>query len=474
MRVAMLSPIAWRTPPRHYGPWESVVSLLTEGLVRRGIEVTLCATADSLTSAKLKAVCPSGYEEDRALDPKVWECLHISELFECADQFDLIHNHFDFLPLTYMGMTATPVLTTIHGFSSPKILPVYKKYNGRAYYVAISNADRHSELDYIATIHHGIDLDAFPFKPEQGEYLLFFSRIHPDKGAREAIEIARKAGKRLLMAGIIQDGDYFEAEVKPHLEGDRVEYVGSVGPERRKDLLGGAFALIHPVNFEEPFGLSVVEAMACGTPVVAFSRGSMPELVVEGVTGFLVTTIDEAVKALGRIPSIPRIACRRWVEKKFRVERMVEDYIRVYERILSEHRREDHRPWGFYRTLCDEPHQKVKKIVVYPGQRLSLQRHRYRDEHWFLVQGLAVVTRNSEEIRLKAGQSTDIPRGTWHRVMNPGSEELIFIEVQTGDYFGEEDIERIEDDYGRAAQSRNSQALRRQSDPHQGRRALSG
>jgi len=165
----------------------------------------------------------------------------------------------------------------------------------------------------------------------------------------------------------------------------------------------------------------------------------------------LVASIDEAVKALGRIPSIGRIACRRWVEEKFSAERMIEDYVKVYERILSVRKREDLRPWGFYRTLCDEPNQKVKKIVVNPGQRLSLQRHRYRDEHWFMVKGHARVTRNSEEIHLKAGQSMDIPRGTWHRVMNPGSEHVVFIEVQTGDYFGEDDIERIEDDYGRAA-----------------------
>ncbi|HHL40725.1 MAG TPA: glycosyltransferase family 4 protein, partial [Deltaproteobacteria bacterium] len=201
MRIAMLSPIAWRTPPRHYGPWESVVSLLTEGLVERGLDVTLFATGDSQTRARLVSVCPRGYEEDPEIEPKVWECLHISGLFEQADDFDIIHNHFDFLPLTYTAMTTTPVVTTIHGFSSPRILPVYEKYDGRVHYVAISEADRSPRLRYAATIHHGIDLRRFTFRPDPGDYLLFFGRIHPEKGAREAIEAARRASMKLVMAG---------------------------------------------------------------------------------------------------------------------------------------------------------------------------------------------------------------------------------------------------------------------------------
>ncbi len=276
MRIAMLSPIAWRTPPEHYGPWEAVVSMLTEGLVKRGIEVTLFATGNSQTEGKLVGVVPRGYEEDKNLLPKVWECLHISELFERADEFDLIHNNFDFLPLTYMGMTSTPLLSTIHGFSSPKILPVYKKYNKRAHYVSISDADRSSELEYIATIHHGIDLSQFTLREKPGDYLLFFGRIHHDKGAKEAIQLARMFGMKLIMAGIIQDEAYYEREVEPHLDEGNVVYVGSAGPEKRNELLGGAYALLHTINFEEPFGLSVVESMACGTPVVAFNRGSMP------------------------------------------------------------------------------------------------------------------------------------------------------------------------------------------------------
>jgi len=221
MRIGMLSPIAWRTPPRHYGPWEGVVSLLTEGLVKRGVDVTLFATRDSQTKGRLVAVCPRGYEEDESILPKVWEGLHISELFEQANEFDLIHNHFDYLPLTYMGMTSTPVLSTIHGFSSPKILPVFKKYDRRAYYVSISDADRSPDLNYIATIRHGIDLSQFTFKSEHGDYLLFFGRIHHEKGAKEAIEISRRTGMKLIMAGIVQDASYFDCAVRPHLDGKK-------------------------------------------------------------------------------------------------------------------------------------------------------------------------------------------------------------------------------------------------------------
>ena len=340
MRIAMLSPIAWRTPPRHYGPWENVASLITEGLVSRGHEVTLFATGDSETGGRLHAVCPRGYEEDRSLIPKVWECLHISEVFDHAGYFDVIHNHFDFLPLTYAGLTTTPVVTTIHGFSSPGILPVYKKYNGKTFYVSISDADRSPDLDYIETIHHGIDIRQFDFRPEPEGYLLFFGRFHHDKGAKEAIEIARACGRKLVMAGIIQDEDYFKKHVEPFMDDRQVIYVGSVGPEKRNDLLGKAAALLHPINFNEPFGLSVIESMACGTPVIAMNRGSMPELIRDGKNGFLVSSTDEAIKAVARLKGIDRAFCRKTVEDNFTIDLMVEKYIAVYERLLEKTNRE--------------------------------------------------------------------------------------------------------------------------------------
>lgn len=335
MRIAMLSPIAWRTPPRHYGPWESVVSLLTEGLAAKGHEVTLFATGDSLTAGNLHSVCPRGYEEDNSLIPKVWECLHIAEVFERAENFDIIHNNFDFLPLSYSGLVDTPMLTTIHGFSSPGILPVYKKYNKNNYYVSISNADRSPELGYIETIHHGIDIQQFDFVASPEDYLLFLGRIHPDKGTKEAIEIARACNKKLLIAGIIQDEEYYQRYVVPQLKNGRVEYRGSVGPGERNTLLGRARAMLHPIHFNEPFGLSVIEAMACGTPVIAFNRGSMPELILHGKNGFLVNSLDAALKAVSEIDKIDRYCCRQYVEKYFTADRMVAEYIEVYNRILK-------------------------------------------------------------------------------------------------------------------------------------------
>jgi glycosyltransferase involved in cell wall biosynthesis len=333
LRVAMLAPISWRVPPRHYGPWERVVALLTEGLVARGVAVTLFATADSITAATLVGTCPRPYSEDDTLDPKVWECLHIAEVFERAGEFDLIHNHFDFLPLSYSGLVDTPVVTTIHGFSSPRILPVFEKYNASSHYVSISDADRHPKLDYAATVHHGIALDEFELRADSEDYLLFFGRIHHEKGVAEAIEVARRCGRRLVIAGIVQDRDYFDREVAPHIDDDRVRYIGSVGPDKRAEVLGGAATLLHLINFDEPFGLSMIEAMACGVPVIAIGRGSVPEVVVDGVTGYIVSDLDTATAAVQRVDGLDRRAARRHVEEHFSVEQMTDGYLRVYQRV---------------------------------------------------------------------------------------------------------------------------------------------
>ncbi len=330
----MLAPISWRTPPRTYGPWELVTSLLTEALVARDVDVTLFATQDSITAAKLEAVVPRAYSEDSSIDAKVWEFRHLAHLFERAGDFDLIHNQADFPAHAFSGLVSTPMVTTIHGFSSDRILPMYAPYQDRVHYVAISVADRHPALRYAATIHHGIPLDDFAFDPVGSEGLLFFGRLHPDKGAAEAVAAAHASGRRLVMAGIVQDEDYAR-EVLAAADGDRVSYIGPVGGETRVRTLGAARALLHLVNFDEPFGLSVVEAMACGTPVIATRRGSMPELIEHGVTGFLVDSPGEAVAAIERAGDLDRTACRARIVERFSVDRMANAYLALYRRILG-------------------------------------------------------------------------------------------------------------------------------------------
>ncbi len=329
----MLGPIAWRTPPAAYGPWERVTSLLTEGLVRRGVEVTLFATGDSLTRAELDPVAPHGYAEDPAMDGRVWEALHVAHAFARSRDFDLVHNQLDWLPLAFDAQCAAPMITTIHGFSGAAILPAYAASTSA--FVSISDADRSPDLDYIATIHHGVDTGDLPWVAEPNDDLVSFGRIHPDKGTATAVEIARRAGRRLIICGIVQDADYYREEVEPHIDGDRVVFLGAVGAAERARVLGNAAALLHPIDFDEPFGLSVVESMMCGTPVLAYRRGSMAEVIDEGVTGRTVTTIDEAVAALPDVVSLDRRGVRERAVDRFGVERMVDDYLRVYDIVLA-------------------------------------------------------------------------------------------------------------------------------------------
>ena len=334
MKVALLGPVAWRTPPLHYGPWEQITSLIAEGLVARGLDVTLFATLDSKTRAKLDGVCATGYAETPELDGRVCEALHISHAIARSSEFDLVHNHLDWLPLAFATQFAAPLLTTIHGFSGCGILPAYEHARATSF-VSISDADRAPGLDYIATVHHGIELGALRFSAAAGASLVVFGRIHPDKGTAEAIEIARRAKRQLVICGIVQDAAYFRMQVEPHIDGENVVYLGSVGPERRASVLGGAAALLHPIAFAEPFGLSVVEAMACGTPVIAYPRGSMPEIIEHGVTGFLVEGTEAAARAVEAACVLDRASIRRIAERRFGSERMVDDYIDVYRRVLE-------------------------------------------------------------------------------------------------------------------------------------------
>jgi len=333
-RVAVLSPVAWRTPPRQYGAWETVASNLTEGLVTRGWDVTLFASGDSVTQAHLHAVVEKGYEEDPAVDPKVAEYLHISEAFERAAEFDLIHSHYDFMPLTYTRLIKTPVLTTVHGFSSPKIMPIYQKYRD-GYFVSVSDSDRFTGLNYLATVYNGIDVSLYPLQELGGDDLIFLGRIHPDKGVHLAIEVARLSEMRLIIAGIIQDEAYFREQVQPHLDGQNVLYIGPVDVEGKNELFARARVLLHLNTIPERFGLVLVEANAAGIPVIAMDLGSCREVIKDGETGFLVHNIAEAVRAVGRSSEIDRRACRSRVLQHFSIDTMVAGYERVYSTIFD-------------------------------------------------------------------------------------------------------------------------------------------
>ena len=333
-RIAILSPVAWRTPPRAYGAWETVASNITEGLVARGWKnVTLFATKESITSAKLEGWIEKGYEEDKSQIPLVSTCLHISKVMERADEFDLIHNNFDYLPLTYLPLIKTPMLTTIHGFSDPDILRVYHDHKD-TYYVSISDSDRDPGLPYLATVYNGIDLSSLTFRPTPGEKLVHYGRIHNDKGTHLAIEVAKKSGMDLIIAGIIQDQDYFDNLIKPHLNQSSVQFIGPVNPVQRNALLKEACAVIHLNTIPERFGLVMAESMAAGVPVIAMDLGSCREVIADKETGYLVNNVDEAVEAVAQIDRIDRKQCLQRVRENFTINKMVEGYEKVYAEIF--------------------------------------------------------------------------------------------------------------------------------------------
>lgn len=336
LRLAVLAAISWPAPPPGYGPWEQVAFNVADGMRRRGLDVTLFASGNSRFDGKLVSVVPVGLNEDPALDANVFSALHVGEFFRRAKDFDLLNNHFDWKPLTYaLGSDAPPMLTTVHGFSSPQILAPYYAAAGRSFFCSISNADRDPGLDYLATTYNGIDPSQFDFRAQPGEYLCFLGRFHPEKGTHLAIEIAKRAGVRLKIAAIAQDEAYFTEYVAPHIDGDRVQFLGAVEREARNELLGNALALVHMTTRPERFGLTTIEAMACGTPVLGARMGSLPEIVVDGVTGFLCDSVDEAVLKVPHLASLDRRACRERVESEFSTERMIDRYLDAYARAVE-------------------------------------------------------------------------------------------------------------------------------------------
>lgn len=353
LRVAQLAPPFISVPPINYGGIELVVSSITEELVRRGHDVTLLANSDSTTKADLLSVFSSGVQPESLFSPLAlklfWlhslpSLFHVSSLLDKANEFDIIHNHFHYLPLFFSNLFSTPMLHTYHGdFASVMLSPiermVLEKYKDSPW-VAISESQKRNctiPLNFVSVIHNGLDLTRFSFNNDPEEYLVWLGRITPKKGIQEAIRVAKHLRMPLLIAGVInkRDEEFFETEIKPFIDNKSVTYLGSVDHKTKVDVLKKAKALLYPVKWEEPFGLVMVEALVCGTPVIGFNRGSVPEVVIDGKTGFVVENEEEMIEAVGRIDSIDRSACRGHVEENFTVERMVEDYEKVYNQVVE-------------------------------------------------------------------------------------------------------------------------------------------
>ncbi len=339
MKIGILGPISWRIPPRHYGGWELVTYNLVEGLVARGHQVTLFATADSETSARLISVCPRPLSEDPNLPARMYESLHAALTFEHAGEFDLIHNHLGCYPMCYSRVIAAPLITTLHGSAAEDHSRIiYSRYRD-SNYVSITNAERQlaPELNYVTTVYNGVDVSAFDFEPTPGSYLLVLGRISPDKGIHSAIAVAQRSGMRLILAGIVppENEEYFETQVRPHLRPGVVDFIGPADHALKNRLLRGAYAFLHLITYHEAFGLTMVESMACGTPVIAVPMGSVPELVLNGETGFWADDVEEVCRVLPKIGELDRGRCRRWVEERFGVDQMVDRYVEVYEKVLS-------------------------------------------------------------------------------------------------------------------------------------------
>lgn len=338
MRIAQVAPLHESVPPKYYGGTERIVSYLTEELVRQGHEVTLYASGDSVTNARLVAACARSLRLDQhCMDPLAPHLLMLERVLRDADQFDIVHFHVDYLHFPLSRRHPLPHITTLHGrLDIPDLAPLYQEYRDMPV-VSISNAQRDPVpwANWQATVYHGLPHGLYRARARTGSYLAFLGRISPEKRTDRAIEIAKRVGIPLKIAAKIDrvDKEYFKDVIEPLLGDPLIEFVGEIGEGEKEEFLGNAYALLFPINWPEPFGLVMIEAMACGTPIIAYRHGSVPEVIDEGVTGFIVNSVEEAVEAVGRVPAISRERCRQVFEERFSSNRMAEDYRKVYERL---------------------------------------------------------------------------------------------------------------------------------------------
>ena len=341
MRIAQVSPLFESVPPKYYGGTERVVSYLTEELVRQGHEVTLYASGDSITRARLLAPCRRSLRLDETcIDQLAHHILMLELVGKDAAAYDLIHYHVDYLHFPLSRRLNVPHLTTLHGrLDLPDLVPLYCEFTDMPL-VSISDAQREPlpRVNWQATVYHGLPRDLYRFREQPGKYLAFLGRISPEKRVDRAIEIAQRIGMPLRIAAKVDsvDREYFAETIRPKLNGPYVEYLGEIGDGEKDDLLGGACALIFPIDWPEPFGLVMIEALACGTPVIAYERGSVSEVLEDGVTGFIVTGLEDAVKAAERVAQLDRRRCRAVFEERFTAERMARNYVGIYERVRAQ------------------------------------------------------------------------------------------------------------------------------------------
>jgi glycosyltransferase involved in cell wall biosynthesis len=340
MRIAQVAPLSESVPPRNYGGTERVVSYLTEELVRQGHEVTLFASGDSVTSAELVPGCPRALRTDpKCVSSVPHQIVQLEQLWRRAGDFDVVHFHGDGLHLPFSRRAGVPYVTTLHGrLDIPDLVPLYREFD-EAPLISISDSQRAplAWANWVATIHHGLPTDLYSFHPSHRGYLAFVGRVSPEKRVDRAIEISRRSGIPLRIAAKVDraDRDYFKERIEPLLSTPGVEFIGEIGDEEKNEFLGNALAVVFPIDWPEPFGLVMIESMACGTPVIAFPCGSVPDVIEEGVSGFIVNDLDAAVRACERLGSVSRARCRAAFERRFAVSRMAEKYVRAFEAVIE-------------------------------------------------------------------------------------------------------------------------------------------
>lgn len=340
MRIAQVAPLYESVPPKYYGGTERIVSYLTEELVRQGHKVTLFASGDSATKARLIAPCRRALRLDKtSIDQMAHHILMLDQVFRGAAQFDIIHFHIDYLHFPLSRRQRTPHVTTLHGrLDIPDLVPLYKEFRDMPV-ISISDSQREPLpwINWQGTVYHGLPGDLYTFQEEPGKYLAFLGRISPEKRVDRAIQIAKKVGMEIKIAAKVDatDREYFEEMIKPLLNDPWTDYIGEIGEGEKDEFLGKAYALLFPIDWPEPFGMVMIEAMACGTPVIAYNQGSVPEVIEEGVTGFIVENLEEAVRAVKMVPSLSRKWCRQVFEERFSASRMASDYLTVYNQLIE-------------------------------------------------------------------------------------------------------------------------------------------